>query len=454
MSGFKINRSILYALCSVLLCACSLGSNNDFANQAKQSSKQKNNWRHQLEGAVNAASLYDLINIPELNALIQDAMQHNPSLQQSLIALKMAYAQKTATSSAALPELNADFTGGREDAQDSYSSYLGVSWELDVWGKIADSRRGAEKDITSDLASLQSVKDTLAADMMRQWLQISYQKQLIEIQTLRLAVLTNNETIILEQYRAGLGELTDLDTAKSTSLSAQSTLALYQEDLAISERDLTLLLGQLSSHKALNISSDFPIVLTPLTDLPEQDLARRPDLQAAYLNIEAEQARSKAAYKELLPSISLELALSDSGTSPTQALFSNPAWSILGQLSAPIFDGGYLRSQAEIAELTAENSYWIYQETLLNAVKEVEDALGQEKSLALREQYLTQALHSAERSFANYQEKYREGLVDIADLIIVQTNSFDIREQLTDVKYLRLRNRIDLGLALGLGVTQ
>ena len=95
-----------------------------------------------------------------------------------------------------------------------------------------------------------------------------------------------------------------------------------------------------------------------------------------------------------------------------------------------------------------------YQETLLTAVNEVENALGQEKSLALQQKHLQDSYDSAVRSFANYQEKYREGLVDISDLISVQTDSFDVQESLVQVKYNRLVNRIDLGLALGLGVSQ
>jgi outer membrane protein TolC len=193
-------------------------------------------------------------------------------------------------------------------------------------------------------------------------------------------------------------------------------------------------------------------VLIPLASLPKQDLARRPDLQGAFFDLEAEEFRTKAAYKALLPSISLELALSDTASSPSAALLTSPLWSLLGQLSAPIFDGGYLRSQAKVAELTAENAYWIYQETLLTAVNEVENSLGQEKSLTLQQKHLQDALDSAIRSFANYQEKYREGLVDISDLIDAQTNSFDVQEKLVQVKYNRLVNRIDLGLALGLGV--
>ena len=454
MISYRKLNYLFFSLLIVGLVGCSSSSDKNFQALAKQSLEQQVNWDLEQADAVEVVQLSDLMNIPELDELIHQAMHSNPGLQQTLMALKIVYAQRTATNSERIPELTAGFSGSKEESSDaSYSTDLTVSWELDLWNKIADSTSAADKDIASNLATLQSAKDTLAANIMRAWLQISLQKQLVDIETQRLAVLEDNESFILEKYRSGLGELEDLDTAKTNSASTRSTLAEYNETLAQNKRSLTLLLGQLGGEQNFNISTEFPQVLAPLASLPNQDLSRRPDLQSAFFAIEAEEFRTKVAYKKLLPSISLQVALSDIASSPSEALLTSPLWSILGQLSAPLFDGGYLRAQAEIADLTTENSYWNYQNTLLTAVNEVENALGQEKSLALQQQHLQDAFASAVRSFANYQEKYREGLVDISDLISVQTNSFDVQANLIQVKYNRLVNRIDLGLALGLGVS-
>jgi len=385
MPTYRKLNCVFVALAVIGLSSCSSSSEQNYQGRIEKSIEQIN-WSSEQADAIEATYLNDLIDIPELNKLIQEALENNPSLQQTLMALKII--------------------------------------------------------------------DTLAANIMRAWLKISLQKQFVDIERKRLAVLQNNETFILEKYRSGLGDLEDLDTAKTNSSSTLSTLAEYTETLEQNKRSLTLLLGQLGEQKSYNISEKFPKVLTPLATLPEQDLSRRPDLQSAFFKIEAEKYRTKAAYKALLPSISLELALSDSATSPSSALLTSPLWSILGQLSAPLFKGGYLRAQATIAELTTEKAYWNYQDTLLTAVNEVENALGQEKSLALQQKHLQDSYDSAVRSFANYQEKYREGLVDISDLISVQTDSFDVQESLVQVKYNRLVNRIDLGLALGLGVSQ
>lgn len=454
----KYHRKLNCALLSIAIlggAGCSSSSNKNFQAQAEQSIKQQDSWQSEQTDAVDAVLLTDLLNISELNVLIEQAMENNPSLQQTLMALKIVYANRVATNSNRIPELTAGFQGSKEEDSDaSYGADLTVSWELDLWNSIGNSTSAADKDIASNIASLQSAKDTLAADIMKAWLQISLQKQLVEIEVKRLAVLENNETFILEKYRSGLGDLEDLDTAKTNSASTRSTIAKYKETLEQNKRSLQILLGQIGGNSSFNVDNEFPQVLTPLVSLPEQDLRRRPDLQSAFFDIEAEAFRTKAAYKALLPSISLEVALSDTASSPSSALFTSPLWSLLGQLSAPLFDGGYLRSQAEIADLTTETAYWKYQNTLLTAVNEVENALGQEKSLAEQQVHLQEAYDSSVRSVTNYQSKYREGLVDISDLISSQTSSFNSQENLVEVKYNRLVNRIVLGLALGLGVSQ
>jgi outer membrane protein TolC len=193
-------------------------------------------------------------------------------------------------------------------------------------------------------------------------------------------------------------------------------------------------------------------VITPLVEIPPQDLARRPDLQQAYAEILAAEHQTKAAYKALLPSLSLQAGLSGSGEALHDALFASPVWGLLGQLTQPLFHGGRLKAEAEKTALTAEQKYWAYRETLLNAVIEVENALSLEKSLQKRQHHIQTAYESARISQQLYMQQYRQGLTTFLDLLTIQKQSFDLEAELTQVTYQRLSNRITLGLALGLGV--
>ena len=296
--------------------------------------------------------------------------------------------------------------------------------------------------------------NTLVAEVMRGYLEVAYYQQLIDNEQARLTLLKNNQEVILKRYRTGLGALEDLDNARTSSATSEANIAAYKENLAQSLRALAVLLGRTDmSVSDLPVAATFPDVLLPLTSLPEQDLARRPDLMAAYANIQSQEFSTRVAYKSLLPSISLSAALSDTGTSPSQALFTNPVWQLLGQLTAPLFQGGELRANIDIQELAVENSWWGYQSTLLTAVKEVQDGIGQEKSLASQYQATSVALANAKRSSDTYTKQYRQGLVDILDLLSVYQQTYDLQAQLLQLQFNQLSNRIRLGLALGLGVS-
>ncbi|MBY5948354.1 TolC family protein [Photobacterium rosenbergii] len=454
-----------YSLVSLMLlglAGCATTGEADFATQANSSQNiaiqqliERVEQTPPVLGSQQAPNrITDLINVPELEQYLSAAFANNPNLQQSIVALKIAYAQEGISFADQLPTVSAGFSGEKtEGSNESYNADLTVSWELDVWQRLSDVTAASQKDVAANQANLQNATNLLAANIMRGWLEISVNQQLLDIEQRRLAILEINETLVLERYQVGLGTLEELDNAKTNTASTRATVAQYQENLAQSKRSLLLLTGELNAPVTdIQVAADFPQILNPLNSMSVQDLSGRPDLQQAFFNIEAESLRTDAAYKAMLPSFSLSASLKDMAETPSEALFANPLWTALGQISAPLFQGGKLKANAEIAELTTEQSYWAYQETLLTAVNEVENAIGQESALAQQQQHLSTSLTSAKRSVVSYEEKYRQGLVDIFDLLTVQRQAYDVEAQLTNTTYQRLLNRIDLGLALGLGV--
>lgn len=401
------------------------------------------------------SQLTDLVNVPELADYIEEALQRNPSFQQSVIALNIAYANQGVARADLLPSLSSSFSGLRtENADNVFDADLTVSWELDIWQRLADTHAAEKADVLATQSSLQTAKNLLVANLMRSWLAISNDQQLLVIEQNRLAALTNTEQLILDRYRLGLDTLDDLDNAKTATANTRATIAAYEEQVEQSKRDLLLLTGGWNKQLTdVAVADVFPQVLNPLESMSVQDLSGRPDLQEAFFNIKAQSLRTDAAYKAMLPSFSLSASLADMAESPSEALFNNPIWSLLGELSAPLFQGGELRAEAEIEELTTEQSFWEYQEALLNAVNEVENAIGLEGSYAAQQTHLSTALESANRSLASSEQNYRQGLVDIFDLLTVQQQAYDAQASLTSTIYQRLLNRIELGLALGIGAS-
>ncbi len=447
----RLTLKLPLACIIVALSGCSTPGGTDFAEQSAEPLSGLDAWRQQQPEASRTAYLTDLIDSEELQRLIHRGLDNNPGVRQTALAIAIAREDVTDARGDRLPQAGINLSQSKtEGSNTAYQSNLQVSWALDWLQKLQDNVDAGEATLAKRVSGYQYARDLLAASITATWLQLIQQDQLIEIERNRLRVLEQNEKTIVERYRKGLDELTDLDSARSRSASSRAILTAYAEGYQILQRSMATLLGEtgyVTSGKTV-----FPDVNVPLASIPSQDLGRRPDLQQAYLDIKVADLNSSIAYKALLPSLSLSLSLSQSSTAFSDSLFTSPAWSLLNQLTAPLFLGGKLKAQARIADLTAEQTYWAYQEQLLAAVQEVEDAIGQEKSLSAQQAHIEDALKNAERSFETYQTKYRQGLVTFLDLLTVQTQTFDLQVQKTQLTYNRLSNRITLGLALGLGV--
>ena len=445
-------RPLFLFLAAAMLSGCALTSTSpDYQQQAVVERDNAAAWPSAT--AEQTLALNQLIESENLDALIDEALQANPSLQQTMLSVDIYQQQWRQAFGERLPDLVLAGSGGKTEGNgSSFDSSLTVSWQLDLWQSLSDRSRAAGKDVEQQQQLYQAAQDTLAANVMDAWLGLITTQRTIAIQEKRLATLASNAQFITQRYRNGTGSLDDMTTARTVLASEQANLEYYTESLQQQQRALRTLLGR-SQGAPIAVSDTFPNVIAPLADLPAQTLARRPDLQAAYAAIEAASLRSSAAYKDLLPSISLEAALLDSDGNVSNALLSDPLWSLLGQLTAPLYMGGQLRAAAEIAELQTAQAYQSYRETLYAAVTEVENALGQEQSLARQQTHIETALANAQINLAQYRSSYRSGLASILDLLTVGQATYDLENQLNDLLYQRLSNRVTLGLALGLGVT-
>lgn len=442
---------------SMALVACShTQTRENYANLAQEDldavGESKSSQWQTMDQIAPASYLTDLIQDPQLEALIQQALQANPSLQKTQLTLQASLWSLKSQQGESLPSVEAGLSGNRaEGGNTKYNADLSISWEADLWQKLALSEQASAKTLASDEALFQASRDTLVANVIKSWLAITAKQHAIAIEGKRLALLEANEKLILKRFRNGLGDLEALDEARTSASQSKADLVEYQENLAIEIRNLQLYLGH--SDPVHFVTNDhYPAVNLTLSDLPKQNLQRRPDLKAAYLAIEAADLNTSVAYKDMLPSISLSATLSETASSPRAALFGSPIWSLLGQITQPLYQGGRLKAAAEIAKLQTAQAYQDYRDTLLTAVNEVENTLGQERVLSQQVRHIQDALASSQKNLNQYEKKYRTGLIELNDLINVQETTFDLEAQLDNLMYQHLSNRVDLGLALGLGV--
>ncbi|MBL4763991.1 MAG: TolC family protein [Colwellia sp.] len=443
---------VLYAVLSLCgLISCSTFEDVHYDEQAVAQLKKLANADINAAQPTDNVTLSSLIASQEANQLVTRALSHNPSIQQTYFALKSAEQQLIGTRANQLPSLVGDVTSTKDEGSTSYyTPSLTVSWTIDIWQQLANNTSSQQATLLANAHAYQGARDLLAAKVIQSYLSLVQAAQLITIESQHVARLAINENIIVSRYRKGLSDLKDLDSAKSSTQSSRASLVAYQTQYQTESRHLALLTGE--TEISLIYQLKFPEVFMPLSELSQQNLSRRPDLQQAYQAIIASQYQHKVAYKALLPTLSLSTSLSNSQTSLHDALFGSSAWQLLGNLSAPLFNAGALQSEVEVAKLDAEKSYWAFQESLLIAVNEVDNAIAQEISLNQQLTFTQSALTSALRSEKTYLERYRSGSVSLLDLLTVQEQTFSLQAEVSQLTYQQLSNRITLGLALGLGV--
>jgi len=416
-------------------------------------------WQSPLPETNNELTeqLLALVNDQQLEKLVDITLAANYDLRQTALRLEEQRLVTDKTDAARGPKLDLNASSQRSKASttsNSHSLSLDLSWELDVWGRLADQQAASEADLQALQQDYLAARNSLAARTIQHWIDLVLRQQIIDAEQAWLVSLEDTERSIAERYRQGLSgsnALADLETARVATAQVRSRLEGRQQEYRDVLRQLAALQGT-PAKVTLELPNSLPEIANPPIALPAQALAKRPDIQAAYQRILAAEGQAAAAHKALLPSFTLSASLSQARPSIGDLLSGSAAWQLLGQLSAPLFDGGSREADAKIADHGAQRQYLAYQQTLLNALNEVELTLDLEASLARQQVQLGLALEHAQRSLEHYQARYRDGLNDILDLLSAKQSAFDAQIQLLETRRQRLTNRIQLGLALGLGV--
>jgi len=399
---------------------------------------------------------------PRLTALVKEAWADNPDLKQTFARLQAARAAARIAGAGQYPTLDVDTGAARtrtpvdtgDEVEGVYSSSLSagatVRWEVDLWGRLRDRARAGDLDAAASAQEYRTAQQSLAGSVARAWF------DLIEAQLLRaqaeddLATQKQSVRLVSRRYDRGLAESVDLRLARSTLASREATLEARLRQEAEAKRALEILLGRYPAAQVAATQSLPSLGPTPPVGLPEELLLRRPDLKAAEARLSAAGLRADEARKALLPSLSASFDASTSGSSLADVLDpARLAATLLGSISAPIFQGGRLSAERERAEARAQEAAFFYVETALGAFQEAENALGAEDRLAKREAALAVALEEAQAAETLTERNYARGVATIFDLLDAQSRRISAETQLIGARAERLRNRVRLHLALG-----
>ena len=394
---------------------------------------------------------------PRLMALINEAWQHNRELRVAAANLTAAAAQARIAGADRLPSLTGsggaqrgrDIPGGA--TSDGYSAGLNLAWELDLWGRLADSTRAAEATYAASESDYAAARLSLAGQVARLWHDLIAARARLELNEETARNLRDNQRIVERRYDAGLRSALDLRLARTNALTAESDAAGARRSVAALARALEIMVGRYPAN-SIAVEHALPDVEgIPAVGLPAEMIARRPDLLAATARYEAAALSAGAARKLRLPQFTLT-GNATSATGQLENLFSSDTgiWSLAGGLTAPLFQGGRIAGGVDTAEALERAALERYAERLLAAVGEVETALAAETLLAEQADLLEDVVAEADASEELAWNQYREGVVELTTVLEAQRRAFNSKRDLINLQNDRLRNRVALLLALGI----
>jgi multidrug efflux system outer membrane protein len=428
------------------------------------------NWA--LSGAeeTTLTRWWQRYNDATLNALIDRALEHNADLQMAAARVAESRALLSGAQAEQYPSLSGNasatridlgdspLTGGQNaKAMNSYSVAPILSFEVDLWGRLANATEASRQQLLAEEANARAVRLAVIAEVASHYFTASALNEQIAI-TAR-TIKTREQAFALQQKLFLEG-----DTDELTVRQAESELQAVQAELPALEEQRHQRLNALSVLSGASPQDLFaPAQLSEINDstlpkvpalptlAPEQVVAGRPDIVRAEHRLVASNAQIGVARAAYLPRLSLTGLLGFQSGNLDSLFSSSPASLITGSLAGPILDFGRARAQVEASEAREKQAYISYQQTVRIAFREILDALTGYRNtgerLAVQEKRVTTLKRSAHLA----QRRFDEGISNYIDVLDAQRNLYQAETATVETRRARLQTSVDLYKALGGG---
>jgi multidrug efflux system outer membrane protein len=447
-------RSLVLVACTICLCACA----GSAITPAAQDPELPDAW---ARGGADGATEFDWLRVfgdADLSALVSDAISSNFDLEQE--RARLAQAKQTVIISGAnrYPSLDVSLSGSRRGSEDtsgtstiteSFDGGLDARWEIDLWGRLSKLQQSARLNFAAQQSRLAGAERDLAIRTVGTVFRVMEARQLLAVAERRLENALQSHDIVESGYSQGLNEALDLYLARNQVKRQEANVASQRQSLTETIAELQLTLAHYPDGN-MQLDGELPDVTVDVpVGLPSELLTRRTDLQEAWLNLLAADAWLAAAHKARFPSLSLVAGSDVSSGEFSDLLDGSSSWSVLTNLSQPLFAGGRLAAAEKHAAERVRESEQRYLGLIQLAFSEVENAISNSVSLRTRYESLRDAEVNARAALNLALEQFQLGLVAYTTVLESQRQAFDAEATVVQLKNQLLQNRLSLYLALG-----
>lgn len=393
----------------------------------------------------------------ELNRLVEQALQRNNDLAVAGIRLKQAREQAGLARNQQLPRVSANTSASHqvqlrdgEDSSRGFSLNGSVSYEVDLWGKLASQTDAAKWEASATQQDLQSTAQTLVGTVCTLYWQLAYLNQRISSSEASVNSSKKLYELVKAQYQAGAVSGLEMAQAEQAVVGQQANYSQLLQQRTEARNALAILFDQ--PPTALSIAEPGRLSTISLPDiqagLPADLLARRPDLQAAELRLRKTLANGDATKAGYYPSLSLNSSIGTSSTSLTE-LLKNPVMTLGAGLSLPFLQYNDMQRNLAISKLDYESAIISFRQTLYSALADVDNALSANTQLKVQADAQQRTLVLAKKTESLNEIRYRAGAVALKQWIDAQESSRNAENSAIQIRLNQLNNMVTLMQSLG-----
>jgi len=452
----KYSRIAITCLAALGLSACSSVTDAPTEQAKSQLPELPVNWQGKTVSGQAPHHWVSAFRDPSLNALVEEAIEHNPDLKASAANVEQALALNHQAASALLPSVNLTASAGREGnvrhggSRSKLQTGVQVGWEADVWGRLAAGEKATAANLQAQQLDYAFARSSLAAAVTKGYLLVKEAQQQVDVHRKTVASLRQILDIVRLQHQEQLVSMQDVNVAESDLAEAKQRLTSVSKSERAAKRSLELLLGRYPAAQ-LNLTTVFPVLPPmPSAGLPSDILERRPDLVAAEKRVSEAFNRTSEAKAARLPRIKLTGNLGGASNSLKEILDpANMVWNLGTSILAPVFDGGNLKAQVDAANARQQEALASYSRKALQVFSEVETQLDENRSLREEVSNAHSAYLSAEAAYKVAKLRHKAGDIDLLALSQVQQRALQRQSRWVQLERQQLAARVNLYLALG-----
>jgi NodT family efflux transporter outer membrane factor (OMF) lipoprotein len=403
---------------------------------------------------------------PVLDHLVAEAQRVNPNVRTAGMRIMEARAQLGIAGSTLYPQVQQATgevlsvgerrTSGPDTSAVVFNAGLQISWELDFWGKFRRSIEAADAGYFATIAQYDDLQVLMAAQVAGLYCSIRTVEARLVIARENAAIQKRSLDITELLFKSGNDSELDVQQAKALYLGTLSTIPQLEGTLRQTQNALSTLLArapgplpEMAAGKDVIPQAELEVIV----DMPADLLRRRPDVRAVEMQLAAQSALIGVSVADLYPSISLLglVGLSATSLGGSSRVLS---WAFGPSLVWNVFDHGRLTNTVLLQDARFQQLYEQYQDAVLRAAREVDDAAVGFASTGEQIALLADAVKAAQRSLDIATIQYREGLTDFQRVLDSQRTLFSQQELLVTSRGNLTQNLIALYKAMGGGWEQ